>query len=246
MVESTAPNDAATGAEPDVCHGRRVLVVDDDPVVVDIVSRYLVAAGCVVETAADGPGAVAACATTAPDLVVLDILLPGFDGLEVFRRIRVDTSAPVIMLTALDGTDDRVAGLELGADDYLAKPFSPRELMARIRNLLRRGAVAASAQAPEVLVADDLRIDVGARRVDLGGRTVALTTLELDLLAHLVRHRGTALARDDLFAAVWGYSIGDTATVTVHIRRVREKIEVEPTRPVRIATVWGYGYRFDG
>ncbi len=229
----------------------RVLVVDDDAMVVDVVARYLVREGFEPHRAADGPSAVALAEELLPDLVILDIMLPGFDGLEVFRRIRADRAVPVIMLTALGGEAERLAGLELGADDYVVKPFSSRELAVRARNLLRRSTAApmappGAAEGNErVLSADGLRVDTAARHVELVGATVALTTLELDLLAFLMRNPGTAFTREELLEHVWGYTVGDTATVTVHIRRLREKIEADPTAPVRIATVWGYGYRFD-
>jgi len=236
------------GTDADPCRGRRVLVVDDDAVVVDIVTRYLTAAGCTVEQAADGPSAVASVAEGSPDLVVLDLMLPGYDGLEAFRRMRTTSSVPVIMLTALDGTDDRVAGLELGADDYLAKPFSPRELVARVRNLLRHVVPPAEADpvTAEIVASGNLAADTRGRRASLSGVDLTLTTLEFDLLTHFLSHPGTAFTREELLGAVWGYDIGDTATVTVHVRRVREKIEADPADPRRITTVWGYGYRFDG
>jgi DNA-binding response OmpR family regulator len=228
-----------------------VLVVDDDAMVLDVVARYLVREGFEPHRAADGPSAVALAEDLRPDLVILDLMLPGFDGLEVFRRIRAARDVPVIMLTALGEEADRLAGLELGADDYVVKPFSSRELAVRARNLLRRSSAEPGppADQPEgherVLIADDLRVDTAARTVELAGAPAALTTLELDLLAFLMRNPGTAFTREELLEHVWGYTVGDTATVTVHIRRLREKIEADPTAPVRIATVWGYGYRFD-
>jgi DNA-binding response OmpR family regulator len=244
------PNQATTAT--DRTHRRpQVLVVDDDAMVLDVVARYLVREGFEPHRAADGPSAVALAEELGPDLVILDLMLPGFDGLEVFRRIRATQAVPVIMLTALGAEADRLAGLELGADDYVVKPFSSRELAVRARNLLRRTTAEPRPAADtaggneRVLTADGLRVDFAARNVELDGAPVALTTLELDLLAFLMRNSGTAYTREELLEHVWGYTVGDTATVTVHIRRLREKIETDPTAPVRIATVWGYGYRFD-
>ena len=226
----------------------RVLVVDDDPNVAEVVTRYLERDGFVAELARDGHAALDRALAVPPDLVVLDLMLPGIDGLEVCRRLRALAPVPVIMLTARGNEADRVIGLELGADDYLAKPFSPRELMARVRAVLRRaqGPLAAPAAGPTVLVDDDLTVDVAARQARLAGHVVGLTSREFELLAYLMRHPQRAFRREDLLAGVWGYSVGDTSTVTVHVRRLREKVEPDPANPARIVTVWGVGYRWEG
>jgi len=224
----------------------RVLVVDDDPTVSEVVARYLVRDGYEVDVAADGPSALEAAAEHWPDLVVLDLMLPGLDGLEVCRRLRARGSVPVIMLTARGDESDRIAGLELGADDYVAKPFSPRELVARVRSVLRRAnATPPSDPTPSLLVAGDLVVDLTAREVRRAGVLVPLTSREFDLLAFLVAHPREAFRREDLLERVWGWSFGDTSTVTVHIRRLREKVEDDPSAPSHLATVWGVGYRFD-
>jgi DNA-binding response OmpR family regulator len=225
--------------------GQRVLVVDDDPRVSDVVRRYLERDGFTVGLAADGPAALRAFGQDKPDLVVLDLMLPGLDGLEVCRRMRaVAPDLPVIMLTALGEESDRVLGLEIGADDYVTKPFSPRELVLRIRSVLRRATPPASATA-ETLVDGDLAVDVSRRIVRLGGREIALTVREFDLLVFLMRHPGRVFRRAELLEHVWGWTFGDQSTVTVHMRRLREKIEDDPAEPKRILTVWGVGYRYE-
>ncbi|ROP38601.1 response regulator transcription factor [Saccharothrix texasensis] len=223
----------------------RVLVVDDDVTVRDVVRRYLELAGHEVELVGDGESALRRFAEREPDLVVLDLMLPGVDGLEVCRRLRVRSAVPVVMLTALGEEEDRIAGLQLGADDYVTKPFSPRELALRVTSVLRRSRVAASRSA-SVLTDGGLRVDVGARSAWLDGREMSLTTREFDLLAFFLTHPGTAFSRGELLSRVWGWEFGDQSTVTVHVRRLREKVEVDSARPVRIATVWGVGYRYDG
>ncbi|GGP33811.1 response regulator transcription factor [Saccharothrix coeruleofusca] len=222
----------------------RVLVVDDDATVRDVVRRYLELAGHEVELVGDGERALRRCAEHPPDVVVLDLMLPGVDGLEVCRRLRARGAVPVVMLTALGEEEDRIAGLQLGADDYVTKPFSPRELALRVTSVLRR-ARAATAPGPE-LVDGELRLDLGARSARLGARELALTSREFDLLAFFLTHRGTAFSRAELLSRVWGWEFGDQSTVTVHVRRLREKVEPDPARPVRITTVWGVGYRYDG
>ncbi|RAY14609.1 DNA-binding response regulator [Actinomadura craniellae] len=225
----------------------RILVVDDDPTVAEVVTRYLRRDGHLVECAADGPAALRrALADPPPDLVVLDLMLPGMDGLEVCRQIRRDRDVPVVMLTALGEETDRLTGLELGADDYVTKPFSPRELALRVRSVLRRAAVAPRTGESGVLRDGDLAVDVGAHEAVLAGRELALTVREFDLLAHLMRHPRRAFTREELLEQVWGWSFGDSSTVTVHVRRLREKIEDDPTAPHRIVTVWGVGYRYEG
>jgi DNA-binding response OmpR family regulator len=226
----------------------QVLVVDDDTTVSDVVRRYLERAGYAVRLAADGPSALASVREQRPDLVVLDLMLPGIDGLEVCRRLRADSAdLPVVMLTALGEEADRIAGLELGADDYVTKPFSPRELVLRIQSVLRRtsGNGATNGQGPASLVDGGLVVDTASRVATLDGRPIALTVREFDLLAFLMRHPGQAFRRAELLEAVWGWTFGDHSTVTVHVRRLREKVEADPTQPRRIATVWGVGYRYD-
>ena len=222
----------------------RVLVVDDDPTVREVVVSYLRAHEHEVVEAADGETALEAMRDTPVDLVVLDLMLPGIDGLEVCRRLRETGDVPVIMLTALGDEQDRVVGLQRGADDYVTKPFSPRELALRVDSVLRRSADP-TPPVPETLVDGDLVIDGARHVVTRGGAPLGLTGREFDLLRFLVAHPGTAHSRDDLLQQVWGWSIGDRSTVTVHVRRLREKIEPDPTRPQRLLTVWGVGYRWE-
>ena len=224
----------------------RVLVVDDDLTVRDVVRRYLERDGHTVTVAGDGETALRLAAGAEPDLVVLDLMLPGIDGLEVCRRLREHSAVPVVMLTALGEESDRIAGLQLGADDYVTKPFSPAELALRVGSVLRRSRTARAPAQAEVLTDGDLSVDVRARRAVRRGGELPLTGRELDLLVFLLRHPGQAYTRAELLEQVWGWSFGDHSTVTVHVRRLREKVEEEPARPARIATVWGVGYRYDG
>ena len=218
-----------------------VLVVDDEPTIGEVVSAYLRRAGYETRVAADGPAALAAVAERSPDLIVLDLMLPGVDGLEVMRRVR-DRSA-VILLTAKGDESDRVIGLRLGADDYVVKPFSPAELVARVDAVLRRINTVPEQEPPLELGA--LTIDPSARRVDRDGVAVTLTAREFDLLLFLARHPGRAFTREELMDHVWQYAFyTDTSTVTVHIRRLRAKLETDPEHPRWIETVWGVGYRF--
>jgi DNA-binding response OmpR family regulator len=221
-----------------------VLVIDDDPTMTEVVSRYLEREGFVVANASDGDSGLRDALAMLPDLVVLDLMLPGIDGLEVFKRLRDVAPIPVVMLTARGDEDDRVAGLELGADDYIAKPFSPRELTARVRAVLRRASGGITGSTATVLRADELEVDVQAHEVRRAGVRLALTVKEFDLLVHLMRHPNRAFRRTELLEAVWGYSYGDTATVTVHMRRLREKVEDDASAPVHLQTVHGVGYRF--
>jgi len=223
----------------------RVLVVDDDLTVREVVVSYLRAAGHVVDEAADGESALTTMGETPADLVVLDLMLPGIDGLEVCRRLRATGDVPVIMLTALGSEADRVVGLELGADDYVTKPFSPRELALRVGSVLRRLGEQREDADDEPLVDGDLVVDRAAHVVSLRGAPLSLTVREFDLLAFLMAHPGTAFSREQLLEKVWGWSFGDQSTVTVHVRRLREKVELDPTHPTRLATVWGVGYRWD-
>ncbi|MCZ4103757.1 response regulator transcription factor [Streptomyces sp. H39-C1] len=222
---------------------RRILVVDDDPTVAEVVAGYLRRAGFAVDRAADGPPAVARAAAVRPDLVVLDLMLPGLDGLEVCRRIRERGPVPVVMLTARGDQDDRILGLEVGADDYVTKPFSPRELVLRVESVLRRAGT--PPPAGPWLRSGPLALDPAARRATHGGTELALTIREFDLLAFFLRHPGRVLGREELMRRVWGWEFGDLSTVTVHVRRLREKVEADPARPLLISTVWGVGYRFD-
>jgi DNA-binding response OmpR family regulator len=223
---------------------QRVLVVDDDPTVSDVVRRYLERADYAVRLAADGQAALDAYAEERPDLVVLDLMLPGIDGLEVCRRLRAtDRGLPIIMLTALGEESDRVLGLEIGADDYVTKPFSPRELVLRVQSVLRRTTPVA--RPAEELTDGGLRVDVARRIATLRGRELALTVREFDLLLFLMRNPGRVLRRSELLEQVWGWTFGDQSTVTVHMRRLREKVEDDPAEPKRILTVWGVGYRYE-
>ena len=219
-----------------------ILVVDDDPTVREVVVAYLRQAGYETLEAPDGPNSVVA-AQAKPDLVVLDVMLPGFDGFEVCRRLRSERpSLPIIMLTALGDEEDRIAGLDVGVDDYLSKPFSPRELVLRVASVLRR-----TQPPPDLSVREDgdLVVDPLARQAMRAGEPMSLTAREFDLLAHPISHPGRALSREELLREVWGWDFGDLTTVTVHVRRLREKVEVDPSAPVRLVTVWGVGYRWD-
>ena len=221
-----------------------VMVVDDDPTVREVVLSYLRAHGHDALEADTGEAALRLLEERRPDLVVLDLMLPGVDGLEVCRTLRETSDVPVIMLTALGAEADRVMGLELGADDYVAKPFSPRELVLRIDSVLRRAGERAEPE-PNRLVDGDLVVDGARHVVTTGGAELALTMREFDLLRFLVGHPGRAFTREELLAEVWGWTFGDHSTVTVHVRRLREKVEPDPTRPTRLMTVWGVGYRWE-
>ena len=228
---------------PSAGRGRRVLVVDDDPTLLDIATTYLAAAGLIVDTATDSFQALALAAERPPDLVVLDRMLPGIDGLEVARRLRARSSVPIIMLTALGGEDHRIEGLEAGVDDYMAKPFSPRELTLRVQTVLRRTLAAAKPLGDIRL--GRLRLDSSAHTISLDGAPLVLTVREFDLLAYLARRPGQVVSREELLREVWGWTIGDASTVTVHVRHLREKIEADAGRPRILVTVWGVGYRLD-
>ncbi|MEU4924252.1 response regulator transcription factor [Streptomyces parvus] len=223
----------------------RILVVDDDPTVAEVVVGYLHRAGYAVEQADDGPAALGRFAARRPDLVVLDLMLPGMDGFEVCRRMREHGPVPVIMLTARGDEEDRVLGLETGADDYVTKPFSPRELVLRVDSVLRRARAVVPVDAAGPLSGGGLSLDPVARRAHRDGRGLALTLREFDLLAFLLQHPGKVFGREELMREVWGWDFGDLSTVTVHIRRLRGKVEQDPARPRLIRTVWGVGYRLD-
>ena len=227
---------------------QRILVIDDDPNVSEVVATYLRREGCIVEVRADGESGLEAALADPPDLVVLDLMLPGIDGLELCRRIQALAPVPVVMLTAKGDETDRIIGLELGADDYLSKPFSPRELVARVKAVLRR----ANAPLPPVAGGDGGLLDAGVVQIDVAahearrdGEVLPLTAREFELLVHLVRHPRHAFRREELLERVWGSRYGDSSTVTVHVRRLREKIEVEPSDPKHLVTVWGVGYRWE-
>ena len=232
-----------------VAEGRdQVLVVEDDPQVRDVVRRYLEHDGLAVQVAATGTEGLELARRGHPDLIVLDVMLPGLSGLEVCRILRdVDGSdVPIIMLTALGDTDDRIAGLQTGADDYVAKPFSAKELTLRVGSVLRRSRTGTRTDdADQPLTDGDLVVDPIARTATRGGEPLRLTTRELDLLVFLLRHPGVVHSRADLLSQVWGWDFGDHSTVTVHVKRLRHKIEPTPAEPRRIVTVYGLGYRFD-
>ena len=229
----------------DPAERRSILVVDDEPTIAEVVARYLERAGYETRTAADGPSALAAAASSRPDLVVLDIMLPGLDGLEVMRMLHENGGGrvPVILLTAKGEEPDRIVGLRSGADDYVVKPFSPLELVARVDAVLRRAD--SDAETHEALTFGDLEIDPQARSVVVGGREIELTAREFDLLLFLASHPGQVFSRDQLMDRVWRFPFyTDTTTVTVHVRRLRAKIESDPANPEWVQTVWGVGYRF--
>ena len=225
--------------------GARILVVEDDVTVAEVVVSYLVRAGYQVESVTDGINALARAAAHPPDLVILDLMLPGLDGLEVCRRLRLRGPVPVIMLTALGEESDRLAGLEMGADDYVTKPFSPRELVLRVASVLRRSRGEPIGLPRTQLRDGDLVVNVPAHEATRAGLVLGLTAREFDLLAFFLSHPRQSFDRSQLLEHVWGWSFGDQSTVTVHVRRLREKIEADPARPRRIATVWGIGYRYE-
>jgi DNA-binding response OmpR family regulator len=225
----------------------QIMIIDDDPTLADVVGRYLIRDGHQTACAYDGLDALRRIEEAPPDLVILDIMLPGIDGLEICRRLRARWPIPVIMLTSLGEEVDRIAGLETGADDYITKPFSPRELTLRVRSVLRRARGGGLAASPPggVIEHGDLTVDLGAHEVMLRSQLLSLTSREYDLLAFLMRHPRQAFSREELLAKVWNWSFGDMSTVTVHVRRLREKIEHDPALPQRIVTVWGVGYRYE-
>ena len=223
---------------------RTVLVVDDEPMVREVLAHYLTHDGFTVVEAADGEEAVAKLDACAPDLVLLDLMLPKKHGLEVLRHARSTSDVPVILLTALGDEKDRVAGLELGADDYVVKPFSPREVAARVKSVLRRASGPAN---PVILSFGEVTVDLDRRRIERAEAEVELTRLEFDLLAFLVSHPNRVVSRDELLQNVWDSSAEwqDPATVTVHVRRLRQKLEHDPSQPEHILTAYGVGYRFE-
>ena len=230
--------------------GQTILVVDDEPSISEVVSLYLRRAGYQVRVAHDGTAALAELEAALPDLVVLDLMLPGVDGMEITRRLRAVGDTPIIMLTARREETDRILGLEMGADDYVVKPFSPQELVSRVRAVLRRTAQPASrdeaAESERALRFADLTIDPGTRLVTVHGEEITLTAKEFDLLWFLAGHPRQVFNRDQLLDHVWGETqYIDPSTVTVHVRRLREKLEADPSTPRHILTVWGVGYKFE-
>jgi two-component system, OmpR family, alkaline phosphatase synthesis response regulator PhoP len=222
----------------------RILLVDDEPAIVETVRAYLEAEGYTVQTASDGPGALTLARSFHPDIIVLDLMLPGLDGLEVLRRLRQISDVYVLLLTAKTHETDKVVGLTMGADDYVTKPFSPRELVARVKALLRRGRSSGAGDA--VLIFHRLRLDPQARRVWKDAASIELTPLEFDLLYALARYRGRVLSREQLIEQVWGYDYyGEDRVVDVHLGRIRRKLEDDAATPRLIVTVRGAGYRFE-
>jgi two-component system response regulator ResD len=225
----------------------KILVVDDEPNIREVVGLYLRRDGHEVVSAADGEEALRAFGESEPDLVVLDLMMPRISGHEVCRRMMAQRRVPMIMLTARGEEEERIIGLSLGADDYVVKPFSPRELAARVTAVLRRVEESSGGLDQKVLTFDGLRIDPSTREVLVGGEPATLTAREFDLLHHLASSPGRVYTRDQLMELVWGYTFSaDTSTVTVHVRRLREKVESDPARPRYLQTVWGVGYKFSG
>jgi two-component system response regulator ResD len=231
-------------------HGS-VLLVDDEPTITEVLAHYLERAGYDTRVAGDGHVALELARDRRPDLVVLDLMLPGLDGLEVMRRLQAADDGslnrlPVILLTARGEESDRIIGLRLGADDYVVKPFSPKELVARVDAVLRRAAPAGQLDRLDPLMVGELRIEPQSRRAFVRGEEMPLTLREYDLLLFLARHPGQVFTRDQLMESVWGHSLyADTSTVTVHVRRLRAKLEQDAARPRHVQTVWGVGYRFE-
>ena len=223
-----------------------IMIVEDEPSIAEVVSLYLKRAGYQVTSLNDGKTALKRLEQQMPDLLVLDLMLPGIDGLAITRWVRDHSDLPIIMLTARRAEGDRIAGLEMGADDYIVKPFSPQELVSRVRAVLRRTQNASQTNSEQAIVFADLRVDPQTRLVTIGDQEIILTAKEFDMLWVLARHPRQVFSRDQLLENVWGLAeYIDPGTVTVHIRRLREKIETDPSHPVHIQTVWGVGYKFE-
>jgi DNA-binding response OmpR family regulator len=223
-----------------------IYVIEDEPSIAEVVNLYLRRAGYQVMILSDGQSAMDALAHQLPDLVVLDLMLPNVDGLTITRWLRDRSDIPIIMLTARRDEADRIAGLEMGADDYVIKPFSPQELVSRIRAVLRRTHAGSEAASDRPLVYETLCIDPQTRLVTAGDQEISLTAKEFDMLWLLARHPRQVFTRDQLLERVWGLSdFIDPGTVTVHVRRLREKVEADPSNPEHILTVWGVGYKFE-
>jgi DNA-binding response OmpR family regulator len=223
-----------------------ILIVEDEPSIAEVVSLYLRRAGYLVRVLPDGDAALEEMERQMPDLVVLDIMLPGIDGFDITRWIRDRSDAPIIMLTARRGEVDRIAGLEMGADDYVVKPFSPQELVSRVRAVLRRTQKATQETSERPIVFDDIQIDPQTRLVTVRGAEISLTAKEFEMLWLLACHPRQVFSRQQLLERVWGWSeYIDPSTVTVHVRRLREKIEFDSSNPLHIVTVWGVGYKFE-
>ncbi|MDX8344254.1 response regulator transcription factor [Rossellomorea sp. YZS02] len=226
---------------------KKVLLVDDEENIVDVCSRYLIREGFDVSTASNGIEAIKGYHSFNPDIVILDIMMPEMDGWQVAEKIREDHDTPIIMLTALGQEKDRIYGLTIGADDYVTKPFSPRELLLRVKNVLRRTYSAAAEEQQDVLKWMDLQIDRNKRTVVSHGFEVEMTVKEFELLSLLAQHPSQVFSKSQLIETLWGYEyMGDANTINVHIRRLREKIEKDPSEPRWIKTVWGIGYKFEG
>ncbi len=224
-----------------------ILVVDDEETIREVVRRYLEREGYLVEEAADGYEALRIIQDDSPALIILDLMLPGIDGLSLTQHLRQDRQIPIIMLTAKSEDSDRIRGLDLGADDYITKPFNPQEVVSRVRAVLRRSDSATTSTKQKTIQTGILNIDPVARNVKVNSQSVILTAKEFDLLWHFALHPEQVFTRAQLLAQVWGDELyTDPSTVTVHIRRLREKIEIDPSQPQQILTVWGVGYKFVG
>lgn len=224
----------------------KILIVDDEPSIVEVVTLYLRRAGYEVASAGDGTAALRLLTVENPDLVILDLMLPGVDGLEITRRLRTEGDTPIIMLTARRAETDRIIGLEMGADDYVLKPFSPQELVSRVRAVLRRAQNSKPAAPAQSLRFPGIKIDPATRLLTVAGQEIALTAKEFELLYTLASHPRQVFNRDQLLDRVWGETeYLDPSTVTVHVRRLREKVEQDPSNPRYIVTVWGVGYKFE-
>jgi DNA-binding response OmpR family regulator len=223
-----------------------IAIVEDEPNISEVVSLYLKRAGYTVSAYADGLAAAEAFARQLPELVILDVMLPGMDGFALTRSLRDRSDVPIILLTSRREEADRIAGLELGADDYVVKPFSPQELVSRVRAVLRRARLSVEPVTDSALTFGDLTINPQTRLVSLAGQEILLTAKEFEMLYHLARHPRQVFTREQLLESIWGMAeYIDPGTVTVHIRRLREKIEKDPAAPERLVTVWGVGYKFE-